>query len=144
FAYYTYYRGPGGVILPTSFSQRSTPNFHALWPDLKRLRAEDARDIANGLQELANSINPFPCTHVDDQGNLSPSINFSSCALPILLHAYAIHSATRGPKPGGAPEVEERPGGRAPESEPARPGNTLAEVATEGGHSVRIGKGGLV
>lgn len=98
FAYYSFYLGKDGVIMPTSFSLRSAPNFHALWPDLKRANAETAADIAAGFRQFGNAINPFPCTELDEKGNLRPAINFSNCALPILLHGYSIHSA-RG-KPG--------------------------------------------
>jgi hypothetical protein len=88
------------VIMPTSFSRVSTPQFHALWPDLKRARAAQAADIAQGFGQLANAINPFPCTEVDADGNLVPAINFGSCALPLALHAYAIHSAREPGLPG--------------------------------------------
>ena len=61
-------------------------------------------------------MNPFPCTEVDENGQLRASINFGSCALPILLHGYAIHSA-RGPKVPAPGEPTPRPGrGRAPPS----------------------------
>jgi hypothetical protein len=117
FAYFSYYTTDSGVIMPTSFQKVSTPLFHAMWPDLKRLNAEKAEDISRGLQQLANSINPFPCTQVDEKGNLSASINLSNCALPILLHGYAIHSATRGPGSSG-PKNEPHTGvksGHAPD-----------------------------
>jgi hypothetical protein len=102
FAYYSFYFGPDGVIMPTSFSIASTPKFHALWPDLKRLNAEAAAEITRGLRPVANAINPFPCTEVDEKGNLTASINFSNCALPVFLHAYAIRSG------GHAPEASDR------------------------------------
>jgi hypothetical protein len=97
FRHYSFYLGKDGVVMPTSFSQASTPNFHELWPDLKRLRAAEAADIAKGYQQLAGAINPFPCTEVDEKGNLTPALNFTNCALPILLHAHSVRSA-KGPR----------------------------------------------
>lgn len=73
FEYYSFYRGPEGVIMPTSFSIKSTPQFHALWPGLKEQISESAEDIRKGMQQLANVINPLPGTKVDEYGNLSVS-----------------------------------------------------------------------
>src|SRR6185369_16673513 len=79
FAFYSFYRGRDGVIMPTTFSLRSAPLFHALWPKLKEDRAQQAAEYARGWGQIANSINPIPCTHVDDNGELRWAINFSNC-----------------------------------------------------------------
>ena len=59
--------------MPTSFSIASTPQFHALWPGLKKDLPEEAEDVRKSLQGLAAAINPFPATQVDEHGNLSLS-----------------------------------------------------------------------
>ena len=71
FKYYSFYTAKEGVIMPTIFSSASTPLYHAMWPDLIRMRAEDAADIAQGMQQFANAIDPFPCTEVDADGHLA-------------------------------------------------------------------------
>lgn len=73
FKYFSFYLGPEGVVMPTSFSRESTPEFHKLWPGLKKQIAEDAAEIRSGLQPLANTINPIPGTQVDEYGELSVS-----------------------------------------------------------------------
>jgi hypothetical protein len=75
FAYYSFYMDPEGVIMPTSFSKGSTPLFHAMWPALRQSMVEEAEDIRKGMQQLANVINPFPGTTVDEYGNLGLSGN---------------------------------------------------------------------
>ncbi|HET8635859.1 MAG TPA: DUF4157 domain-containing protein [Acidobacteriaceae bacterium] len=127
FKYYSFYRGKDGVIMPTSFNRVSTPHFHALWPALKRMNAETAEDISRGLQQLANSINPFPCTEVDEKGNLRASINLTNCALPILLHAHSIRSGMRAPG-----ESESRPPAK-PTSEPDHPAGQTTPHGEPGG-----------
>lgn len=72
---YTFYRTPDNVIMPTCFSIASTPEFHKLWPGLKKGIAEDAADIRRGLVPIANAINPIPGTKVDEHGDLSLSSN---------------------------------------------------------------------
>lgn len=139
FVYYSFYLGKDGVVMPTSFSRVSTPNFHALWPDLKRANAEAAADIAAGFRQLGNAINPYPCTELDEEGNLRPAINFSNCALPIFLHGYSIHSSRA--KPGlpsesHAPPVETEshappPTKPAPPKPPAAGESPKPPVATE-------------
>ena len=137
--YYSYYETSDGVIVPTSFFQGSTPKLYALWPDLAKLAnatKDQWDDNIRGWGMLANAINPFPCTEVDENGNMSPSINLSNCALPILLHGYSIHSATHGPgssgpknephtgvKPGHAPDQVDTgsPSNVKPETKPATP-----------------------
>jgi hypothetical protein len=75
FEYYSFYVGPGGVTMPTSFSIDSTPQFRALWPSLKQQIAEKAADIRKGLQPIANVLNPIPGIEVDEYGNLGLSGN---------------------------------------------------------------------
>lgn len=70
FRFFSFYVGPEGVVMPTIFSKNSTPEFHKLWPSLKRQIADDAAEIRRGLQPLANVINPIPGTQVDEFGNL--------------------------------------------------------------------------
>ncbi len=106
--YYSYYETNDGVIMPTSFFQGSTPKLYALWPDLAKLAmltAEEWDDTIRGWGMFANAINPFPCTEVDEKGNMRASINLGNCALPILLHGYSIHSATHGPG-SSSPKIE--------------------------------------
>ena len=55
FKIYTFYRTPDNVIMPTCFSVHSTPEFHKLWPGLKKGIAEDAADIRKGLMPIANA-----------------------------------------------------------------------------------------
>jgi hypothetical protein len=130
FAYYSFYLGKEGVIMPTSFSLASTPKFHALWPDLRKLQKEEADDLAKGFGQLANAINPIPCTAVDENGHLRAAINFGSCLLPLALHGYAIHSA-RGPSArAGEPPVPERTGTREPP--PKTPTETKPPAQTPG------------
>jgi hypothetical protein len=132
--YYSYYETNDGVIMPTSFFQGSTPKLYALWPDLAKLAqmtAENWDDDLRGLGILANTINPFPCTQVDEKGQLSPSINLGNCALPILLHGYAIHSATRGPGlsgPKSEPNMEGRSGRVPDQVEPGSPSTVNPET----------------
>jgi hypothetical protein len=73
FAYYSYYLGPGGVIMPTTFSKGSTPLFHAMWPGLRETMKEQAADAQQAMGQLANTVNPIPGTTVDAQGKLSLS-----------------------------------------------------------------------
>lgn len=75
FEFYSYYRSPDGVILPTVFSLQSTPRFHSTWPGLKRNAAAKADDIREGLHPLANAINPIPGTQTDEHGHLGVSGN---------------------------------------------------------------------
>lgn len=114
FAYYSFYLGPDNVILPTTFSAASAPLFHRLWPDLKRIRAESAKEIAEGYRQFGNAINPYPCTTLDGDGDLSPAINFTNCALPVLLHGYSIRSGMRANTPEETPGQRSRPGERPP------------------------------
>jgi len=114
FAYYSFYRGTDNVILPTSFSLASAPRFHRLWPDLKQMRAEEAKETAEGWREFGNAINPYPCTTLDADGHLSPMINFGNCALPLLLHGHSIRSRMRANTPEETPGPGSRPGVRPP------------------------------
>ena len=82
--YYSFYRGPRGVIMPTKFTANSAPQFHKLWPALKQARVDEAHDIANGLTVVTNAINPYPCTEVDEKGKIS-RISASSAASCLWL-----------------------------------------------------------
>ena len=73
FKVYTFYRTPDNVIMPTTFSIHSTPNFHKLWPGLSQELEEDKADVRQGLATLANIVNPIPATKVDERGDLSVS-----------------------------------------------------------------------
>lgn len=101
--YYSFYRGPRGVIMPTKFTANSAPQFHKLWPALKQARVDEAHDIANGLTVVANAINPYPCTEVDEKGKIKPHFSFFGCVLPLAFHGYNIHEGVRGP---GGPKAD--------------------------------------
>lgn len=132
--YYSYYETSDGVIVPTSFFQGSTPKLYALWPDLAKLAqltAEEWDDTIRGWGMLANAINPFPCTEVDENGKMRASINLGNCALPILLHGYSIHSATHGPGssvPKNEPNTGVRPGHVPDQVDTGSPSNVKPET----------------
>jgi hypothetical protein len=134
YEYFSFYIRDG-AIMPTSFSAGSTPQFHVLWPDLKRMNAEIADDIHEGFRQLAGAINPIPCTELDEHGNLRPVLNFTNCVLPLALHAYAIHSV-RGPRvppsePSTQPGMAPTPPKPPVTAESSRPPAPAEPVKTE-------------
>jgi hypothetical protein len=77
------------------FDPELTPHvMYFLSPDFKMKKLSMAT-----LQLAAGMANPFPCTEVDEQGNLNASFSFSNCALPLLLKAHAAHSQRQANKP---------------------------------------------
>ena len=110
FAFYTFYKGKDGVILPTRFSIDSAPQFHAMWPALLKDQKEQAEEISKGVQMLGNNVNPIPCTELDEKGGLKGSFTFMGCVLPLTLHIHSIHVGMKG-----------RIGGGGPTDTPARP-----------------------
>ena len=73
FTMYTFYRTADNVIMPTIFCIQSTPEFHRIWPALKKELAQDAEDTRRALVPWANIVNPIPGTRVDDNGNFGLS-----------------------------------------------------------------------
>jgi hypothetical protein len=69
FVFYSFYRTPEGVIMPTLFSKDSAPEFHKLWPGL----AKPDEKSMEALAQIANVINPIPGTKVDAKGNINIS-----------------------------------------------------------------------
>lgn len=118
FEHFSFCIGKDNVVMPTSFNRMSAPRFHVLWPDLKRMRAASALAQAEGWRQPAGAINPYPCTQVDENGELRPVLNFGNCTLPVLLHTHAIRSAR-----GVPPEPSEPPTrpGRRTTHRPSRP-----------------------
>lgn len=104
FTFYSFYRTSGNIIMPTSFSIDSTPEFHNLWPKLKQQIAQDAKEIREGLQPIASFVNPYPGTRVDEYGNLHLSANPLDW-LGVLLHLPKL----RLPKGSGAGLPESLP-----------------------------------
>jgi hypothetical protein len=70
---YAFYRIPGNVIMPTCFSIHSTPEFHKLWPGLRKQLVQEAEEISGALADIGNLINPIPGTKVSEHGDLSLS-----------------------------------------------------------------------
>jgi Domain of unknown function (DUF4157) len=97
-----FYHGPEEVIMPTIFSAESTPQFHALWPALRKDVGETVEDIQEGLATLGNAINPIPGTTLDVHGNVHLSSNPLDWLA--LLHLRKIHVATHE----GAPHPPRR------------------------------------
>jgi hypothetical protein len=95
--FYSFYERSDGIIMPTSFSIASTPEFHKLWPGLRRQFAASLADKRRGLQQIANSINPIPGTTVDEYGNLSLSGNPMDW-IALIFHLKRLHEIReRGP-----------------------------------------------
>ncbi|MGH3944933.1 MAG: eCIS core domain-containing protein [Pseudonocardiaceae bacterium] len=67
--FYSFYRTPEGVIMPTLFSKDSAPQFHKLWPGLA---APDEKSM-EALVQIGNAINPIPGTRVDPHGDVNIS-----------------------------------------------------------------------
>jgi len=99
-AFWSYYEGPLGAIVPTLYCVESAPRIMAFALEVNRAGARwAARTGTPWVHFMGNVVNPLPLTTVDEKGGLHLHINVQSLT-SALLHLHSIKTLG-GPAGGG-------------------------------------------